>query len=112
MGTEPSNEEFISEPIEPVVGTFDASAMSRGEPGLPDKFTWRGKHYSVLHVIRKWKSSTAERGEMYLRRHWFCVETATGQRMTLYCERQAKNAKKPKARWWLYTMINAAAATD
>jgi hypothetical protein len=41
---------------------------------------------------------------MYLRRHWFRVRTAGGEQMTLYCERQAKNAKRPKARWWLYTV--------
>jgi hypothetical protein len=43
---------------------------------------------------------------MYLRRHWFRIVTTTGERMTLYCERQTKNAKKPKARWWLYSILN------
>ncbi len=99
------DEEFVSEPITPTVGTFDASAMSRGEPGLPNEFDWRGRHFTVVaHVLKKWKSSTRERGEMYLRRHWFSVETTSRDRMTLYCERQAKNLKKPKARWWLYSM--------
>ena len=36
--------------------------------------------------------------------------TATGHTMTLYCDRQAQNPKRPKQRWWLYT-IRAAATT-
>ena len=99
-------EEFVSEAIEPERGSFDAGAMSRGEPGLPNRFTWRGKTYVVAQVVMKWKTSSRETGgtEMYLRRHWFTVKTESGERMTLYCERQTKNMKKPKARWWLYTV--------
>jgi hypothetical protein len=41
------HEEFVSEAIVPVAGTFDAGAMSRGEPGLPARFTWRDKIYTV-----------------------------------------------------------------
>jgi hypothetical protein len=99
-------EEFISEPIVPATGSADTSAMSRGEPGLPHEFTWRGKSYTVAHRLETWKTSTPDRGELYLRRHWFRIVTVTGERMTLYCERQAKNAKKPKARWWIYSISN------
>jgi hypothetical protein len=95
---------FVSEPVTPTPGTFDASAMSRGEPGLPREFTWRGKTYHVLTLLRTWKTSTPERGELYLRRHWYEVQTTSGERMTLYCERQTKNAKKPKQRWYLYSI--------
>jgi hypothetical protein len=96
--------EFVSEPVEPERGSFDAAAMSRGEPGVPRAFTWRKQRYEVTAVLSTWKTSTADRGEMYLRRHWFEVATTDGRRMTLYCERQTKNRKKPKARWWLYSM--------
>ena len=101
-----SEDAFVSEAVVPEAGSFDAAAMSRGEPGLPRAFSWRGVRYEVARVIGTWKTSTPERGEMYLRRHWFEVRTATGERMTLYCERQAKNRAKPKARWWLYTIGN------
>jgi phosphoribosylglycinamide formyltransferase-1 len=99
-----AQEQFVSEAIEPTPGTFDAAAMSRGEPGLPREFAWRGTTYRVAELLSTWKTSTAERGEMYLRRHWFRLRTTGGEQMTLYCERQAKNAKRPKARWWLYTI--------
>ena len=50
-------EEFISEPIEPVEGTFDTAGMTRGEPGLPGRFIWRDKEYTVAEVLEKWKES-------------------------------------------------------
>ncbi|MCY2950827.1 MAG: DUF6504 family protein [Planctomycetota bacterium] len=71
---------------------------------LPAQFTWRGKRYAVRRLLSAWKTSTPDRGEMYLRRHWFRIEATTGERITLYCERQATNTKKPKTRWWLYTI--------
>jgi len=98
------HEEFVSEQIVPMVGTFDASAMSRGEPGLPGGFTWRNTRYAVGRLMSKWKTSSLERGELYLRRHWFRIETTTGEHMTLYCQRQTKNPKKPQARWWVYSV--------
>lgn len=98
------DEEFISEPIEPHPGTFDTHAMGRGEPGLPAVFTWRSIEYRVDRLLSTWKTSTPDMGEMYLRRHWFRIRTTSGQEMVLYCERQVRNRKKPKARWWLYTI--------
>jgi hypothetical protein len=106
MGQPPAGETFVSEAVVPQVGSFDAAAMSRGEPGLPRVFTWRGRRFEVVRVLSTWKTSTRERGELYLRRHWFEALVATGERVTLYCERQTKNRKAPKARWWLYK-INA-----
>jgi hypothetical protein len=104
----PDNE-FVSEPITPVAGAFDAAAMSRGEPGLPKQFAWRSRNYQFAELLRTWKTSTPDRGEMYLRRHWFEIRTSSGERMTLYCERQTKNVKKPKQRWWLYSIAKGTA---
>jgi hypothetical protein len=99
-----SGEQFVSEAVVPEPGSFDANAMARGEPGLPGAFTWRGRRYVVARLVAGWKKTGTDRGEVYLRRHYYDVETTTGERMTLYCERQAKNRKHPKARWWLYTV--------
>jgi hypothetical protein len=98
-------EEFVSEAITPVPGSFDAAAMARGEAGVPRAFAWRGTRYELARLVSSWKSSSADRGEMYLRRHWFAIETRSGERMTIYCERQARNAKRPAQRWWLYSVI-------
>jgi len=126
------HEEFISEPLTPVVGTSDTEMMGRGEPGLPWRFVWRGLEYRVLGIIRKWKTSSREVGgvEMYLRRHWYeilvepqsPVETQSPVeaqspgtvvpgspptnpiQMTIYCDRQAQDLKHPKRRWFVFSM--------
>lgn len=100
------HEEFICEELTTHSGAFDAGAMARGEPGLPQHFTWRGVEYRVAGVIRQWKTSSACRNgsdEMYLRRHWYQVLTEPRAVMTIYCDRQAKNRKRPKARWFVYS---------
>jgi hypothetical protein len=101
------NEEFICEPITPARATGDAKAMARGEPGLPERFTWRGEAYRVVGVIEKWKTSGRCRNgsrEVYLRRHWYRIVTAPHAVMTVYFDRQAKDRKHPKARWWIYSV--------
>lgn len=101
-------DEFISEPITPARRTGDVRAMARGEPGLPTRFMWRDTEYAVDEILKAWKSSSREggTGELYLRRHWYTVRTDAGCEMTIYCERQARNRKAPKARWWLYSLRN------
>jgi len=106
----PRGEEFVCEEIVPAAGTFDAAAMSRGEPGLPGRFTWRGREYRVVGVVRQWKTSSPCREgspELYLRRHWFQILTEPRAVVTLYCDRQAKDRKKPKRRWWVYSITVA-----
>jgi hypothetical protein len=95
--------EFISEPIHPMPGSFDAGAMSRGEPGLLASFTWRGEIYQVTQVLEQWITTSPEggHGEVYLRRHWWRITTDRGVTMKLYCERQAKG----KQRWYVYTVV-------
>jgi hypothetical protein len=71
-------ERFISEPINPLTETADTSRMAIGEPGLPRKFFWRGRTISVTAVIRSWrKTGRCRHGstEMYVRKHWYEVET-------------------------------------
>jgi hypothetical protein len=105
--SESKPEEFVCEAMTPVPGTGDAAGMARGEPGLPKRFTWRSQEYRIAGVIRAWKSSGPCRHgsqEMYLRRHWYKVLTDPPMIMTIYCDRQAKQRKHPKSRWWVYTI--------
>jgi len=100
-------EEFVSEEMTPVAGTGRAAAMARGEPGLPDWFTWRSTEYRVRGVIRQWKTSGPCKSgapEMYLRRHWYRIVTEPRAVMTVYCERQARSRKRAKSRWFIYTV--------
>lgn len=101
-----NSKEFICEPMIPLAG-FDTAAMSRGEPGLPQRFTWREQEYRVKGVLRKWKTSGPCRngsGEVYLRRHWFEIVTDPPATMIVYFDRQAKDRNRPKARWWVYSV--------
>lgn len=100
-------EEFVSEELVPIAGTADARAMARGEPGLPGRFTWRGTEYRVTGVLRSWKSSgpcKSGANELYLRRHWHTIVTEPHAVMTVYCERQARDRRRAKHRWFVYTV--------
>ena len=99
-------ERFISEAMTPVPSTGRASAAARGEPALPERFTWRGTEYRVAGVIEQWKTTGPCRSgspEQYVRRHWYRVRTEPPAVMTVYCDRQARDRKRPRARWWVYS---------
>ena len=101
----PANEEFVSEQIKPDAGTADAAAMSRGQPGLPTGFTWRGRHYAIRGLLESWKQSEPcdhHSGERYYRKHFFRVVTDRGEIMTLYALRHVKLGQNPRSRWWLF----------
>ena len=106
-------EQFISESITPRPGSFDSTAIARGEPSMPTHFTWRDTEYRVDEILEVYKTSSTEAGsgEVYLRRHWWTVTTTTGDTMKIYCERQ-KNRKNAKARWFLYTLIPASNSSN
>ncbi|HXW51314.1 MAG TPA: GNAT family N-acetyltransferase [Candidatus Acidoferrales bacterium] len=93
---------FVSERIAPEPGYFDIAAMARGEPAVPRAFVWRGQRYDVAQTRAAKRTLGSDRGDTYLRRHYFDVETTDALRMSLYFERNPSDRSKPKA-WWLYT---------
>lgn len=105
------DEKFVSEAIKPLEVTFDTAAMTRGEPGLPAKFIWRDKDYTIAEVLEVWKETGPCRSgsdEIYLRKHWYKIRTTDNIIMTLYFERQARSKSQTKSRWWLYTIVSRA----
>ena len=102
--------QLISEAIQPIAGSFDPSAMSRGEPGLPTGFTWRGRTLRVNSLRRAWKQLRLEAsgGELYLRRHYYLLEMEDGTDWTVYCLRQppprSGGPRRPAQRWYLYSI--------
>ena len=94
---------FVSEPIEPDIGSSDIGAMSRGEPGVPRAFIWRGRRYRVAHSSAARRALGEDRGDVYVRRHYYDVETTDALRMNIYFERNPSNRSQRK-RWWLYTV--------
>jgi hypothetical protein len=103
------HERFIDEPITPVAATCDISRMSAGEPGLPREFLWRGVTFEVASVLRSWRETGKCRygsAELYVRKHWFEVVTASGATMKIYFDRQRRGGRKTP-RWWLFSVSEA-----
>jgi len=98
--------ELVSEPVEPMAGTFDTTRMGRGEPGLPRVFRWRGTESTVVEELETWKESSREggSGELYLRRHCFRLRMSDGSVWVVYFTRQTPESGNPRTRWFLYTV--------
>jgi len=100
--------EFVSEPITPHAGTFDASAMGRGVPGLPTGFDWRDLSLQILQLLEAWKHSSREgsraQGELYLRRHYFRLRMSDESVWTVYFVRQTPRSGNQRSRWFLYSI--------
>lgn len=100
------SERFISEAIVPDGDSFDTARMASGEPGLPQRFSWRGQEYGVDRVLRTWKDTGPCRhgsGERYVRKHWFELVTTSGACMKVYFERKSRGGN-PGIRWWLFSI--------
>jgi hypothetical protein len=100
-------DKFISEQLTPDVSTINTRTMVSGEPGLPQKFIWRGKEIVVEAVLEKWKETgrcTSGADEQYVRKHWFRILTTDGSIMKIYFERQPASKQQRMKRWWLFSM--------
>ena len=100
------SEQFVSVAIQPVIGTFDATRMSTGEPGLPQQFKWGPRTIHVARVIKSWRETGPchhGSGETYLRKHWYQVLTDSGDTMKIYFERQPRSGRR-KGRWCLFAV--------
>ncbi len=98
---------FVSAPLVPD-GTFIASsALSQGEPPVPTTFAWSAQTLRVGEVMRTWRSTTNDRGDTYLARHWYEVRLDDERIAVIYFDR---HAKRGRARWWLYTIAAPSAS--
>ena len=91
---------FVSEPVQPTGKTL-ATQATGGEPPVPGAFAWAGRELIVKTVLRTWRSTKDDRGDTYLKRHWFEIETLDGARIVVYFDREAR---RNQAHWWLYTI--------
>jgi Family of unknown function (DUF6504) len=98
---------FVSEALTASAETIDTGGLSRGEPPLPKDFTWRDERLAVRDVVRTWRSTTTDRGDTYLARHWYELALADGRTAVVYFDRKAHRGQP---RWWLYTI--AAGGTE
>ncbi len=112
MTSDTADEQFVSEPITPEPGSFSTDLMATGLASLPGAFVWRNRRYRILECLEHTKQSAPEPGgELYLRRQVFCVRLDTGQRATIYVQRQPPRGASPAAarrRWFLYSIESQA----
>lgn len=93
---------FVSEPIR-VVGEAVSTPVNN-EPSLPAAFTWRGETLQIAALRNTWRSTKTDRGDVYLKRHWFEFEMPDGRVATVYYDRAAKHGSSP---WSLYCIEDA-----
>lgn len=55
----------------------------------------------IATVLRSWRTTKGDRGDNYLKRHWFELQAAGGAKLEVYFDREARRGT---AQWWLYTI--------
>jgi hypothetical protein len=55
----------------------------------------------VKTIVKLWRTTKEDRGDVYLKRHWFEFATADGRTALVYFDRAAKRGGH---RWWLYSI--------
>jgi hypothetical protein len=91
---------FVSAAIEPA-GNAYVTAATGTQPPVPRAFSWDGRQLVIAGVVRAWRSSKNDRGDVYLRRHWFELRIDTGATIEVYYDRQTRGRT---CRWWLYAI--------
>ncbi len=96
----------IMESIAPEPGSWSVRQMASGEPGVPLRFTWRGRLYEVTRILatrRELEPSPEGRvKERYVKRHVVQVLVSSGEHMWLSGSR-GTGARAP--RWVLRQLL-------
>ncbi len=91
-------------------------------PGAPDGFTWEGRTYRVVEVLKAWHDysrrgrmaqnmrkshlkAASRRGSWGVGRDYYRVLTASGERFELYYDRAPKGAARPEGAWFLFRQL-------
>lgn len=91
---------FVSEAIVPAGEGF-VTAASGSEPPVPRAFLWGSRKLSIAAVVRSWRSTKTDRGDAYLKRHWYELRATSGEKLEVYYDRESRRGA---ASWWLYTI--------
>jgi hypothetical protein len=92
---------FVSEPIEPVGGAHPEAGPADRGPAPPIAFRWRDEIIEIATIVRTWQSTKDDRGDTYLKRHWFETTLRDGRTAVVYFDRAARRGSPP---WRLYTL--------
>jgi len=94
--------QFVGEPLTPLPGSgFHADRMSQGEPGVPRRFRWRKRIWTVAAVLgssRGFGDCSHGSGERYVRRHSYRIRTDDGWVLSIYFQRTFGRGRPGSAR--------------
>lgn len=114
--------EFYSEPI---TVEFAAEPLLEKKPGLPAAFTWRGKSYAIVKLLKEWhdyrkrekiqefyskkrgnapEMKSGKRGSWGVGRDYYRVLTDSGEIFDIYYDR--KPVRQKKGEWVLLRRID------
>ena len=110
---------FIGEAIS---AHHDQPPALEKKPGPPDGFTWEGRPYRVVKVLREWHDYSrrgrmalnmrpdhaavaARRGSWGVGRDYYRVRTDTGEVFDLYYDRAPQGPECRKGGWFLYRQV-------
>jgi hypothetical protein len=96
---------FVGRPLQPAGEGF-ATAASGSEPPVPRAFRWGDRTIMIAAVLRQWRSTKTDRGDAYLKRHWFELRTDDGATVEVYFDRQSRRGAP---QWWLYAIDESGA---
>ena len=91
---------FIGKAIE-AEGAMEVATLSHGEPSLPSAFRYGDERIEVEEVKKTWRGTKEDRGDVYVKKHWFEFSTRDGRTAVVYFDR---GARKGAPRWYLYTL--------
>lgn len=91
---------FVSRPLRPTGEGF-VTPSTGSEPPIPRAFLWGDRTLEVIAVLRSWRTTKDDRGDTYLKRHWFELRTRDGARLEVYYDREARRGE---AQWWLFAI--------
>lgn len=94
---------FVCEPLVACYGEGGDGEVSvtMHEPALPPAFLWRQERIVIAGTVARRRSSKVDRGDTYLKRHWYDLQTGDGRIVTVYYDRAAKRGAP---HWWLYSI--------
>jgi hypothetical protein len=91
---------FVGKALVPE-GALDVAVLAQGEPSLPAAFRLGEERIEVAQVVKTWRTAKDDRGDTYVKKHWFEFVTRDARRAVVYFDR---GARKGAPRWWLYTL--------
>ena len=98
---------FVCEPLTMIADSKEPVDAVPNEPQLPSAFRWHDQTVEVKALRTTWRSTKVDRGDTYLKRHWFEFETRDDRVATVYYDR---GARRGQPRWWLYSLEDRSGA--